>query len=62
MNNRTKNLIIVIVSVIAIIALAMMDFIEHRMLTTGFLGMVVLISGSIIIPSVVEFIKNRKKN
>ncbi|HOE08326.1 MAG TPA: hypothetical protein PLU33_11175 [Treponemataceae bacterium] len=47
---NTKRLIIIALTVIAIIALGIIDLIDSGKLTTGFIGLCLLLCGSILIP------------
>jgi uncharacterized protein YhfF len=58
---RTRNLLIVILSSVATILLALVDIIENGSLTTGFLGMFILIVTALIIPTIRELMKENKK-
>jgi hypothetical protein len=59
--NKTRSWLIVIISITAIIALAFADISDKGMLTTGFLGMLVLILGTLIIPTILELIKEKNE-
>lgn len=59
--NRTRNILLIIICVIATVLFALADISSYGKITNGFLGMTVLLMGSIIIPSVVERIKQKKK-
>lgn len=60
MKNRTRNILMIIICVIAAICLAIVDISTYGVITKGFLGMTILLLGSIIIPSIMELIKERK--
>lgn len=63
MSNRTRRILLIVVivlNVIALVALAIADITSKGTLTTGFLGMALLLLGAILIPSVMDLIKGRK--
>ncbi len=62
MKARTRNIWIIVLCLIAMVALGMYDITSYGRLTTGFLGMAVLLSGASIYPSIVELVKDRKKD
>jgi len=59
--NRNRNILLIIICVIATIFLAIADISSYGKITNGFLGMTVMLLGSIIIPSIVELVKQNKK-
>ena len=61
MKKKTRSTLIIAISVIAVIALAIVDITSNGKLTTGFLGMIVLLLGSLIIPTIVELVSTNKK-
>ncbi len=61
MKKRTRNILLIIIALIGISALAAADILSNSTLTTGFLGMVVLISGTLIIPTSIDLIKQKEK-
>lgn len=61
MKKKTRNIIGIIVSVIAIIALAFLHIDDNGKITTDFFGWVVLLAGALIIPTVFELMREKKK-
>lgn len=59
MKSKKRNFFLILLCVIAIIALAGIGILEYGKLTTGFLGVVVLLSGFILIPAISELIKEK---
>ncbi|MFZ5986522.1 MAG: hypothetical protein ACOYWZ_05260 [Bacillota bacterium] len=59
MKRKTRNLLIIIVTIIVMAALAIADISNNGALTTGFLGMVVLLLGTVIIPTSIELIRGK---
>lgn len=62
MKRKTRNILVIILSIIAMLALAMVDLTSHGKLTTGFLGMAVLLLGATIYPSVYDLVRKKKKD
>ncbi|OPX46325.1 hypothetical protein CLHUN_01410 [Ruminiclostridium hungatei] len=60
MKSKTRNLVMIGISTFAIVALAIVDISENGKLTTGFIGVVALVAGAIIIPAAFEVIKSKK--
>ena len=61
MKKRTSDLLIITISIIAIIVLALYDITSYGRITTGFLGMALLLLGSSVIPTILEIRKENKK-
>ena len=61
MKKSTRHILIILLSIIAIIVLALEDITSYGKLTTGFLGMTVMLLGSILIPTIVDIHKEKKK-
>ena len=61
MKKRTRDLLIITISIVAIIALALADITSYGRITTGFLGMALLLLGSSVIPTILEIRKENKK-
>jgi hypothetical protein len=59
--NTARSWLIVIVSIVVIIGLAVADISDNGMLTTGVSGMLVLILGTLIIPTILELKKQKSK-
>ncbi len=57
MKKRTRNILLIAIGIIAVTALALADIISRGKLTSGFLGMLVLILGALIIPAAIELKK-----
>jgi uncharacterized membrane protein len=62
MKRKTRNILVIILSIIAMLALAMVDLTSHGKLTAGFLGMAVLLLGATIYPSVYDLVRKKKKD
>ncbi len=60
-NTKKRNVLIILLCIFGIIALAGIDISEYGKLTTGFKGVVVLISGLTLIPAIVELIKEKRR-
>ena len=62
MKKKTRSILIIIISVITIVALTIIDITSNGKLTTGFLGMLILLLGSLIIPAIIDLTKENKKH
>ena len=62
MKSRTRSIIILSLSIIALITLALMDLFESGKLTVRFLGMAVLIAGGLIYPEGRQLLKEIKNS
>lgn len=62
MRKKTRSILIIIISAITIAALTIIDITSNGKLTTGFLGMLILLLGSLIIPTIIELVKENKKH
>lgn len=60
MKKRIRNISILLLSIIATVALALVDITSKGTITTGFLGMAVLVLGSLIIPTAIGLIKENR--
>lgn len=61
MKEKKRNILTIILGLLCIFTLAMVDITEYGTLTKGFAGMVLLLLGSVIYPSALELIKERRK-
>lgn len=59
MQNSKKNVLLIAVSVVTMLLLTLLEINENGHLSSGFLAMVVLVSGLLIAPSVMTLIKER---
>lgn len=60
MKSRKRSIIILSLSIIALIALALLDLFENGKLTVRFLGMAVLIAGGLFYPEGRQLLKEMK--
>ncbi len=61
MKMKTRNILIIVLSITGMFALALVDITSNGKLTTGFLGMALLLLGATIYPSALDLVKGRRK-